>query len=46
MVTILMKSAKMAIPGVFKIKEFWNKGYDVIISAYDVTNKILSRDSN
>ena len=46
MVTILMKSAKMAIPGLFKIKEFWNKGYDVIISAYDVTNKILSRDSN
>ena len=25
---------------------FWNKGYDVMISVYDVTNKILSRDSN
>ena len=25
---------------------FWNKGYDVMIYVYDVTNKILSRDSN
>ena len=46
MVTILMKSAKMATPDLFKIKLFWSKGYDVIISAYVVTNKILSRDSN
>ena len=39
-------SAKMATPGLLKIKVFWNKGYDVIISVHDVTNKILSRDSN
>ena len=30
----------------FKIKIFWNKGYDVIISVHDVTSKILSRDSD
>ena len=36
----------MAAPGVRKIKVFWKKGYDVIIFASDVTNKILSRDSN
>ena len=46
MVTILMMSAKMATPGLLKIRVFWNKGYDVIISVHDVTNKILSRDSN
>ena len=36
-----MMSAKMASPGLFK-----NKGYDVMISVDDVTNKILSSDSN
>ena len=41
-----MMSAKMATPGFLKITVFWNKGYDVIISVDDVTNKILSRDSN
>ena len=46
MVTTLMMSAKMATPSLLKIKIFWNKGYDVIIYVYDVTNKILSRDSN
>ena len=46
MVTILMMSAKMATLGLLKIKIFWYKGYDVIIFVYDVTNKILSRDSN
>ena len=39
-------SAKMATPGLLKITVFWNKGYDVIIPVDDVTNKILSRDSN
>ena len=39
-------SVKMATPGLLKIKVFWNKGHDVIIYVYDVTNKILSRDSN
>ena len=37
-----MISAKMATPGLLKIKVFWKKGYEVD----DVTNKILSRDSN
>ena len=41
-----MMPAKMASPGLLKITVFWNKGYDVIISVDDVTNKILSRDSN
>ena len=31
MVTILMVPAKMTTPGLLKIKELWNKGYDVII---------------
>ena len=38
--------AKMATPDLLKITAFWNKGYDVIIYVHDVTNKILSRDSN
>ena len=41
-----MMSAKMATLGLFKIKLLWNNGYDVIIPAHDVTNKILSRESN
>ena len=41
-----MMSAKMATPGLLKLMVFWNKGYDVIISVNDVTDKILSRDSN
>ena len=39
-----MMSAKLAILDLLKIKVFWNQGYEVIISVYDVTN-ILSRDS-
>ena len=35
----------MATLGLLKIKIFWNKSYDVIISVHDVTNKILSLDS-
>ena len=46
MVTILMMSAKITTPGLLKIRVFWNNGYDVIISVHDVTNKILSRNSN
>ena len=41
-----MISSKMTTPGLLKITIFWNKDYDVIISVDDVTNKILSRDSN
>ena len=39
-------SAKIATPDLLKITVFWNKGYDVIISVDDVTNKILWHDSN
>ena len=46
MVAILMMSAKLVAIGLLKIKVFWNKCYDVITFIYDVTNKILSRDSN
>ena len=45
MVAVLM-SAKLATLGLLKIKIFWNKDYDVIIYAHDVTNKILSNDSS
>ena len=45
MVTILMMSAKLAIPALLKIKIFQSKVYDVIIPDYD-DNKKLSRDSN
>ena len=46
MAVILMMSANLATIDLLKIKLFWNEGYDVIISVYDVTNKILSSDSN
>ena len=44
-VEFLMMSPKLATLGLLEIKVFLNKGYDVIISICDVTNKILSRDS-
>ena len=46
MFTILMISANMATLSYVKINNFWNKDYDVIASAHDVTKKTLSRDSN
>ena len=46
MITILMMLAKMATPDLLKTTVFWNKGYDVIIPVHDLSNKILSRDSN
>ena len=45
-VVIFMKSAKLATEGLLKIKVFWNNAYVIITSVHDVTNKILSRDSN
>ena len=39
-------SAKITTPGLLKIRVFSNSDYDVIIFVHDVTNKILSRDSN
>ena len=41
-----MMSARLATPGLLKIKIFQNKPYDAIIPDYDVTNKVLLRDSN
>ena len=46
MVIILMMSAKIAIPGLLKTTVLWNKGYDIIILVHDITNKMLSRDTN
>ena len=47
MAAILMMSAKLATQiCLLKVKVFWNKGCDAIISANEVTNKILLRDSN
>ena len=39
-----MMSAKMVTSDLLEIKVFLNKIYGVIISAHDVTNKILSPD--
>ena len=33
----ILTSVKLAILGILKITVFWNKGYNVIISAHDVT---------
>ena len=41
-----MISAKMATLDLLKLKVLWSKGYDVMTSVHDVTNKILSCDSN
>ena len=46
MVTILKMSGKMATLCLLKVKLFWNKVYDVMISVQEVFNKILSYDSN
>ena len=46
MVTVLMMSAKMATLGLLEIKIFWNKVYDVLTFITEVTNKILSGESN
>ena len=41
-----MMSAKMATLGLLEIKIFWNKGYEVLNFVNEVTNKILSGESN
>ena len=46
MVTILMMATKMAAAGLLKTRIFWNKVYEVMISVHDVTNEVLSHDSN
>ena len=40
-----MMSAKMTTQNFLKITVFWNEDYD-IIAGNEVTNKILSHDSN
>ena len=37
-----MALAKLATLGLLKIKAFWNKSYDVMISAHGVTKEIYS----
>ena len=39
-------AAILMISGLLTIKVFWNKDYDVIIYVIELTNKILSRNSN
>ena len=39
-------ASKLTTPGLFKINVFRNKDFDIIASVHDVTDKILSRDSN
>ena len=39
-------SAKMATPSLLTTTVFWNKGYHATFPVDDITNKILSRDSN
>ena len=46
MATIMMMSAKMATQALLKIKVFQSKGYSILIHVHDVTNKLLSHDSN
>ena len=46
MVTILMRSAKVATLGLLEIKLFWSNTYGVISSVNEVTHKILSHNSN
>ena len=41
-----MIKIKLVDLGLFKITVFLKKHYDVVISAFDVTNNILSRDLN
>ena len=41
-----MISAKLAAPGILKIKQFWNQVHDIILSFNDVMNRILFRESS
>ena len=41
-----MMPAKLATLDVLKIKVFRNKVYDFMTAVHDITNEILSRDSN
>ena len=39
MVVMLVSLTKLATLGLFKIKAFWNKCYDIKITVHDITNK-------
>ena len=46
MAIIFMLAAKLTSPELLEINIFQDNGYDVIISEHEVSNKVLSRDSN
>lgn len=46
MISVFTMSTKLATQSLVKIKWFGNEGYEVIIFVFDVTNKILSHESN
>lgn len=46
MISIFTMSTKLATQSLVKIKWFGNEGYEIIIFVFDVTNKILSHESN
>ena len=46
MVAILFMSTQSATPGFLKMEVFWSKGYDITIFVHDVTNKILTSNSD
>ena len=47
MIALLMSSARFTTSGVLKIDcIFSNKGYDLMISVWDIINKILSHKSD
>ena len=41
-----MMSKKLGTLCLLKVKVLWNKSYDIKISVYDATNKVLLRDSH
>ena len=46
-ITSILYTVGKGVLGVRRVlKVFWNKGYGVIISLYNITNKTSSRDSN
>ena len=43
---MIAMSAKAVLPGLLKIKAFWNKVYAVILSVFQATNKTWSCDTD
>ena len=46
MISIFTMSTKLATQSLVKIKWLGNEGYEIIVFVFDVTNKILSHESN